>query len=133
MSVAIQPVNFTGTGVGIASIYLNSLLSTTSAILEHTVSSYYVICLALNILLTLMIVAKLILHRRNLQHAIGTSNAITGVYTTIVVMLVEFYALYAIALLFVVVTWALQSVGLNVAGKILSYVQVCTVFHFPNT
>ena len=79
-----------------------------------------------------MIITKLILHRKNLQHAIGTSNAATRVYTTVIIMLVESYAIYAIVLLAVVVTWALQSVGLPITTKILSNVQVCTAFRFPD-
>ena len=128
-----QPANFTGTGAGIASIYLDSVFETSAAsTITCITSSYYATCLALNILLTLMIITKLILHRKNLQRAIGTSNAATRVYTTIVIMLVESYALYAIALISDTLAWALQSVGVYVTGKILSNVQVRTVFHFPN-
>ena len=94
--------------------------------------SYYSICLGLNVLLTLMIATKLVLHRRNLQHAMGTSGGSTGVYTTIVVILVESYALYAIALLLYVVPWALQSVGLPVFSKIVGNVQVRTVLPSPD-
>ena len=126
-----QPINFTGTGAGIADIYLDSVFETSAAsTITYITSSYYAICLAFNLLVTLMIVTKLILHRKNLQHAIGTSNAATRVYTTIVTMLVESYALYAITLLSVVVTSALQSVGVYVTGKILTNVQVCTIFPF---
>ena len=125
--------NFTGTGTGITGICLNSIFGTGIVpIVIHIFSSYYVICLALNILLTLMIITKLILHRRNLQHAMGTSNAATKVYTTVVIMLVESYALYAVALLSFIVTSGLQSVGLPITRKIGGNVQVCSVSHFPN-
>ena len=119
--------------MGITGIYLDSMFDASAVpILPQILSSYYAICLALNILLTLMIITKLILHRRNLQDAMGTSNAATKVYTTVVIMLVESYALYAITLLSFIVTSVLQTVGLYITGKILSNVQVCSVSHFPN-
>ena len=131
----IQPIHFTRTGVGTVTIYTAPIPETEDLYTINTYinTSYYVICLALNILLTLMIITKLILHRKNLQHAIGAPNAITRVYTTIVIMLVESYALYAVALLSDIVTWALQSVGLYITTKILCSVQVCAFVHFPNT
>ena len=134
VSTVTQSANLTGTVTGIASIYLFSILGTNATpIVIYMASSYFGICLTLNLLVTLMIITKLILHRRNLQRAIGTSSAITGVYTTIVIMLVESYALYAIALLSDIVTsTTLQIAGVYITGKILSNVQVCTVFHFPN-
>ena len=134
MYAVTQPANPTDTATGIANIYLFSILGTNPAsITADITSSYYAICLALNVLLTLMIITKLTLHRRNLQHAIGTSNAITGVYTTIVVMLVESYALYATTLLSYILTWALKSAGVYLTSKIQGNVTVCAVFHFPHT
>lgn len=132
MSTVAWPANFTGTGTGIANIYFTPTNAPLIGAAYIIVSSYYVICLVLNILLTLMIIAKLILHRRNLRHAIGTSNGATGVYTTIVTILLESYTLYAIALLSYIITWAMQSAGVYVTARILGNVQVCTVFHFPH-
>ena len=133
MPTVTQPDNFTGTVAGIAIIYISSISKITNASpIISIASSYYAICLALNVLITLMIITKLILHRKNLRHAIGGSSATTGVYTTIVIMLVESCALYAIALLAVVVTWASQSVGLPITIKILSNVQVCAASHSPS-
>ena len=130
-----QLANFTGTGTSIADLYFSSTFqntATSARIFEYVNPSYYAICLALNILLTLMIITKLILHRRSLQHAIGTSNAITKVYTTIVIMLVESYALYAIALLSYILTWTLQSPGTPITSKLIGNAAVCGVFSFPN-
>ena len=134
MSTGTQLVNFTGTGTGITNIYFGSTVNSiaNAPIIKYTASPYFAICLALNILLTLMIITKLILHRRSLQHAIGASNAITKVYTTIVIMLVESYALYAIALLSYILTLFLGSAGVYITARTLASAQVCTVFHFPN-
>ena len=134
MSTVTQSADLAGTAAGIADIYLFTVLESTnsSPIILYLASSYYAICLAFNLLVTLMITVKLILHRKNLQHAVGTSNAATRVYTTVVIMLVESYALYAIALISVVATWSLLSVGLPITTKILGTVQVCAVFRSPD-
>ena len=71
--------------------------------------SYFSISLSLNVILTLMIVIRLVLHRRNLRKVLGTSDGTSGLYTAIVTMFIESYALYAIAFLLYIVPWALGS------------------------
>ena len=62
---------------------------------------YFSISLSLNILLTLMIVIRLILHARNTHTALGITG-IGGLCKAIVIMLVESCALYAVSsLLFI--------------------------------
>lgn len=80
--------------------------STVTAI-DLTVS-YYSISLSLVVLLVLMIVIRLAVHVRNVQKATGASDG-SGVHTaaaTVVSMLIESYALYAITLLLYIVSWA---------------------------
>lgn len=60
---------------------------------------YSSICVAFNVLLTLMIIARLVLHRRSIQSALGASAGVTGVYATIVVILTEACTPYAVAFL----------------------------------
>ena len=56
-----------------------------------------------------MIVTRLILHRRHLQKVIGAPDSSVGLYTAIVAMIIESYALYAVVYLLYIVPWALSS------------------------
>ena len=62
---------------------------------------YFSISLSLNILLTLMIVARLILHARDTRTALGIPG-MGGLYKTIVIMLIESCALFAVNSLLVI-------------------------------
>ena len=56
-----------------------------------------------------MIVVRLVLHRRNIQNAMGASFETSGLYKSIISMLIESCALYAGSFLAYVVTWPLTS------------------------
>ena len=114
--------------MGIVFIYQQS---TTGIIVANFSGSYFSISLSLNVLLTLMIVARLILHRRNFRKALGTSDGSSGLYTAIIVMLVESYALYAVAYLLYIVFWAIGSQALATLSKVVGAVQVRSVSTFP--
>lgn len=86
--------------------------------------AYFLICLSLNILLTLMIITRLVLHRRNIRHAMGTSEGTTNLYTTTIIMLVESYALYAIAFILYIVSFALNASVTAVFAELLNGIQV---------
>ena len=92
--------------------------------------SYFSISLSLNVILTLMIVIRLVLHRRNLQKVLGTSDGSSGLYTAIATMLIESYALYAIAFLLYIVPWALGSMVVTLFSPIIGPAQVCAVIGF---
>jgi hypothetical protein len=66
---------------------------------------YFFISLSLNILLTLIIIARVVLHSRNLRSLTGNLAASGGLYTTIVTMLIESCALYTVTFLLFVVPW----------------------------
>lgn len=85
---------------------------------------YFSISLALNLLLTLMIVVRLILHNKNIQRATGTSGGATGLYTTVVTMLIESSALYAIAFLSYIIPLALQNWVAFALSKTVGQAQV---------
>ena len=54
-------------------------------------TSYYSICLSLNVDLMLMIVMQLVMHIRNIRKATGASNGSSGLHTaaaTVVMMLI---------------------------------------------
>lgn len=65
---------------------------------------YILISISLNILLTLMIVVRLVLHSRNIRAATGAPSRFSGLYKTIVTMLVECSALYTVISLLVIGT-----------------------------
>jgi hypothetical protein len=81
-----------------------------------------------NVLLTLMIVVRLILHSRNTQSAMGAPVGINGLYKAIVVMLVESSALYAICSLLLIIPWASWSFVTVFFIPIIIQIQVRGVF-----
>ena len=74
------------------------------------------ISVSLNVLLTLMIVIRLVLHSRSIRTATGSSPGISGLYTTIATMLVESSTLYAVTSLLLIGLWA---AGNRAAGAVL--------------
>lgn len=64
-------------------------------VVGHLEVPYFSISLSLNILITLMIAARLIRHSRNIRSAIGRTSD-NGLYNTVVTMLVESCVLYAV-------------------------------------
>ena len=62
---------------------------------------YYLILLSLNILLTLMIVIRLIVHARITRAALGTTR-IGGLYKAVITMLVESCAIFTVSSLLVI-------------------------------
>jgi len=92
--------------------------------------SYYSIAVALNVLLTLMVVVRLFLHNRKVRSALGTQNASSGLYNAIIVMLVESCALYTVTFLLYVGLAAARNTAANVFFPILIQVQVRDVSTF---
>ena len=68
-----------------------------------------VISLSLNVFLTFMIVIRLVMHSRNIRRAMGTSCEASGLYSSIINMLIESCALYASSYLLLIVTWCLNA------------------------
>ena len=93
-------------------------------------TSYYSICLSLNILLMLMIVGWLVLHHRNFLSAVGAADGGGGLHMAVVTMLVESYALYGVAFLLYLVTWTIQHWTVTIFAKILGPVQVGPLTNF---
>ena len=85
---------------------------------------YFLISLSLNILLTLMVVIRLILHARNTRSALGIAG-ISGLRKATITMLVESCALYTVSLLLVIGPWATGSYTASIFFLILSQTQVC--------
>jgi len=87
---------------------------------------YLSISLSLNVILTLMIVIRLVLHGKNFRAATGSSGGIGGLYKTIATMLVESSALFAVSSLLVIGSLAARSSLLGLFIPILFQTQVCT-------
>jgi hypothetical protein len=86
---------------------------------------------SLNILLTLMIVVRLILHSKNLRNGMGTSARANGLYKSVVTMLVESSALYTVGFLLFLGPWGAKSAVADIFFPLLSNIQVCVLFAFP--
>jgi len=87
---------------------------------------YYSISLSLNVILTLMIVGRLVLHSKNF--AMGTTAKTGGLYKAIVTMLIESCALYAITYLLFMAPWAAGSSVGNCFFPVLAEVQVISPY-----
>ena len=89
--------------------------------------SYLSISLSLNVLLTLMIVIRLVLHSRNIRAAIGAPSGLTGLYKAVVTMLIESSAIYAVSSLLYLGFWGSRSYVAEVFSAILTETQVRTL------
>ena len=119
--------------MGIAHIYQNAGAGSNSATatVVNIDTAYYSISLSLNVLLTLMIVIRLIVHVRNIRKATGVSNSSSGLHTTtaaVATMLVESYAIYAVTLLAYVVSSNFQAWVVALFSPAIGTIQVRAVF-----
>lgn len=89
--------------------------------------SYYSISFALNVILTLMIVIRLILHSRNIRAAMETTTKAGGLYRVVVVVLVESSALYAGTFLLYIIPWGLKASEQFISFPVLANAQVRAV------
>jgi len=87
---------------------------------------YISISLSLNVLLTFMIVARLVMYARNVRAATGSLAGFGGLYVAIATMLIESSALFAVSSLVVIGTWATNSTAANAFTPILAETQVRT-------
>lgn len=95
---------------------------------------YLSISVSLNILLTLLIVARLISHIISIRNAVGTPVMASGLcqaIKAIVIMLVESSALYAVSSLLFIAPWGARSHIADAFWPILAETQVSPVFPFP--
>jgi hypothetical protein len=122
--------NFTDVAMGIAYVYQGSATRVGSDTWTNFGTSYFSIALSLTALLTLMIVTRLIVHRRDVRRAMGDLGGDGGLYTAIVTMLMESYALYAVAFLLYIVPWAIHNRVMSIFSDTLGAIQVRAVFAF---
>ena len=99
-----------------------------SIILRDISLPYVSVSVSLNVLLTLMIVARLIIHGRNVRAATGSPAGISGLYKAVATMLIESSALYSMNSLVLIVLWATKS---DTAGAFLPIIAEVQVRDFP--
>ena len=93
---------------------------------------YLSISVSLNVLLTLIIVARLVLHSRSIRHAMGPLVRPSRLYNDIAAILIESSAIYAIASLLLIGLWATKNRALGIFLPILAETQVRTTLPSPN-
>ena len=84
---------------------------------------YFSLSLSLNVLLTLMIIIRLILHARNTRTALGMTG-IGEFCKAIIAMLVESSAIYAVSSLLVIGPWGAGNYTANAFFLIIAQTQV---------
>jgi hypothetical protein len=125
-------INMVDTATGIAFIYeLAQSVYRVPVVFFNIYLSYLSISLSLNVLLTIMIVARLLLHRRNIQNAIGDSAEFGGLYDSIITTIVESYAPYTVVSLINLALFVVDSPIQDYFGPALGHVQVCDVVAPP--
>ena len=87
---------------------------------------YLSISVSLNVLLTLMIVTRFILHGRNIRAATGSPAGISGLYKAIATMFIESSALYAVSSMLAIGLWVTGNHAANAFLPILAETQVRT-------
>ena len=85
---------------------------------------YFSVSVSLNIILTLMIVVRLVLHSKDIRATLGAPGGISGLYKALITMLIESSALYAVNSLLVIGLWTAGSSVAKTFFPILAEVQV---------
>ena len=83
------------------------------------------ITVSLDVLLTLTIVTRIVLHGRNVRAATASRAGISGLYKTISTMLIESSALYAVTSLLLIALWAAGSDSSDIFVPIPAGTQTC--------
>ena len=118
--------------MGTALLYVKSRPDDTTPHALKFGISYFSLSLSLNILLTIMIVARLILRSRDIRNVMGSPERTGGMYKTVVTILVESSALYAISSLLFLGPWAAGSYVSCLFFPILGETQVRAAFASPD-
>ena len=74
-----------------------------------------------------MIVIRLVRHRRNIRKALGTTTGASGLYDTLITMLVESCALYAVSYILFIAFFNTTSPIQDIFSQILTGTQVRAV------
>lgn len=85
---------------------------------------YFSITVSLNVLLTLMIVTRLVLHGRSFRDAMGTPARASGLYKAVITILVESSAIYAVTSLLFIGPWIAKNRASDIFLPVLAEIQV---------
>lgn len=91
---------------------------------------FFTISLSLNVLLTLMIVTRLVLHIRDTRN---DTEIQAGGLRWCLIVLIESCALYAVTFILFIVPWGAKSRIADIFFPILAEAQVRTVLSFPRS
>ena len=103
--------NITGVATGIMLVYYQ-VTQPSCTIWRSTsinVGVTYSVSVSLDVLLTLMIIARLVLLSREIRNAMNTPFRISGLYKMTIAILGESSALYAVTFLLWIGTWAAEN------------------------
>ena len=125
--IAVPWANIAGIVMGISLIYQSSQTdkSAVFALVDFS-TPYYAVSVALNIILTLMLVIRFATHSRNIRKVTGVGAG--GLYKTLNTMLIESCGLYAVTFILFIGVWGGANPILFLFFPILSQIQVRGVF-----
>ena len=86
------------------------------------------ISVSLNVLFTLAIVVRLVLHRRNIKITTGVTSRANRIYRALITMLIESCTFYAVSAVLYLGPWGAQSFAADIFFPILTETQVRAVF-----
>jgi hypothetical protein len=92
----------------------------------------YPISVALDILLTVMIVARLVLLSRDIQKAMNAPFRLSALYKAVITVISKSSAIYAVTFLLFIGTWAADDPSEHFFFPLFAQAQVRTVLHFPD-
>lgn len=130
--VAINLSNLIITAMGVAFLYQFSRpnsITQNSLSIAHFGTPFISISLALNLILTLMIVVRLTWHNKNIRDAMGASPGIGGICKAVATILTESFALYAINFILYIRPYGTASIFQFLFWPILAETQVRVAFH----
>lgn len=118
--------------MGIGFIYQGQLADVSAhyALFADFGKTYYSMSLSLDVLLTLMIVTRIVLHSRDFKKAMGSLVKPDRLYKALVTILVESCALYTVSYLLFLGPWASSSPICDAFFPMLASNQVRVIFTF---
>jgi hypothetical protein len=131
MSIATISANTTDTAMGIMFVYESSrpdLIPTSIAAMVPFDAPFFSISFALNIVVTILIVSRLLLHKKRVQNAMGAAVDVGGLYMATIAIIVESYAICAIAVTLYLATWGARSYLQYIFLQIIAQMQVRALF-----
>ena len=116
--------NGSSIALGVAWIFQSSRRSLYSSIAIAFGTAYYMSSLGVNILVTILITTRLILHRREIMDILPPEHA--ACYASMTSIIIESAALYSVTALVFIISYALDNPINLIFLSLASACQVCT-------